>query len=277
MTDGPVDPPPDHFTRPAGVWVDPPRWRRATAFARRRPAFLIIGAQRAGTTSLYRTLSRHPRIHPALRKEVHYLDFQYAKGRHWYGAHFPLRGPGLTGEASPYYMVHPLAPNRARALNPDMKLIAILRDPVDRAWSHYNHEVRHGVETLTFEQALDAEPGRLAVDAHRLREAPHYFSYNHHHFSYLDRGRYGHYLAQWLDRFPREQLHVVRADAMFENPNRVIDETLRFLALSPAEFPGGNPPHANKAPPYPPLEPNLRARLEQHFESDAKMLDQLLP
>ena len=100
------------FTRPPGVWIDPPAWRVATAFARRAPAFLVIGAQRAATTSLYRLLTSHTGVLPALRKEVHYFDFQYAQGRRWYLAHFPLRtASGLTGEASPYYMVHPWHPS----------------------------------------------------------------------------------------------------------------------------------------------------------------------
>ena len=265
------------FTRPAGAWVDPPAWRVATAFARRPPGFLIIGAQRAATTSLYRLLTSHPGVRPALRKEVHYFDFQYAKGRSWYLAHFPLRSfSGLTGEASPYYMVHPLAPERVKRMNPRMKLIAILRDPVDRALSHYHREVRLGFEPLTFEEAVDAEPERLAADSHRLLEPPHYYSHNHHHYSYLDRGRYGHHLARWLEHFPREQLHVIRMEAMFEDPGDIIGKTLAFLGLLPVDVKRLHLPHANRAPPYDVPDPTLRARLKRHFEADQAEFEGLL-
>ena len=174
--------PPERFTRPEGVWVDPPAWMRATALARIAPSFLVIGAQRSGSTALYRHLAAHPAILPPLRKEVHYFDFQYAKGRAWYLAHFPGIQERITGnyraitfEASPYYMLHPLAPERIMAFNPDMKLIAILRDPVDRALSHYHHEARRGVETLTFEEAIAAEPERLAGAERLMKKAPHHY------------------------------------------------------------------------------------------------------
>ena len=275
--DSSAEAPTARFTRPDGIWTDPPAWRMATAFARRAPSFLVIGAQRAGTTSLYELLARHPNVRPALRKEGHYFDFQYAESRRWYLAHFPPRSaPGLTGEASPYYMVHPLAPGRVSEMNPRMKLIAILRDPVDRALSHYHLEVRHGVESLTFEQAIEAEGERLAADRHGLRQAPYFFSYNHHHYAYLDRSRYGHYLGQWRRRFPREQLHVIRAEAMFEDPHRVIDETLAFLELPPSQRMRDEVPHANKAPPNPPMDPALRARLDLHFQADRAAFDELL-
>lgn len=265
------------FTRPPGAWVDPPAWRIATAFARRPPAFLVIGAQRAATTSLYRLLTSHTGVLPALRKEVHYFDFQHAKGPQWYLAHFPLRTvSGLTGEASPYYMVHPLAPERVKRMNPRMLLIAILRDPVDRALSHYHREVRLGCEPLTFEEAVDAEPERLANDQHRLLEPPHYYSHNHHHYSYLDRGRYGHHLGRWLEHFPRQQLHVVRMESLFEDPETVIGRTLAFLGLQPLEGERLNLPHDNRAPTYPAQSPTLRARLARHFEADQARLERLL-
>ena len=265
------------FTRPSGAWVDPPAWRGVTAPVRRTPTFLVIGAQRAATTSLYRLLISHVRVLPALRKEVHYFDFQYAKGRRWYLAHFPLRtAPGLTGEASPYYMVHPLAPERVKRMNPHMKLIAILRDPVDRALSHYHREVRLGFEPLTFEEAVDAEPQRLAADQHRLLEPPHYYSHNHHHYSYLDRGRYGHHLGRWLEHFPRQQLHVVRMESLFEDPETVIGKTLAFLGLQPVDGERLHLPHDNRAPPYQAQPPILRARLARHFEADQARLERLL-
>ena len=270
---------PRRFTRPDGVRVDPPAWRKMTGFARMAPSFLVIGAQRCGSTSLYRYISMHPQVLPALRKEVHYFDFQYGKGRAWYLAHFPgahrrLTGGRrtITGEASPYYMVHPLAPERVRAFNPEMKLIAILRDPVDRALSHYHHEVRHRVEPLTFEEAIDIERERLSGTDRRLREVPHHYCYNHHHFSYLDRGRYAHYLEAWLTRFPRENLLVLRSEDMFENVNRVVNAAFAFLGLPPHEVSLRGAPAAS----YAPMSPALRDEMQRYFAADQERLAVLL-
>lgn len=261
------------------MWVDPPAWMKATAFARIPPTFIVIGAQRSGSTTLYRSLSTHPRILPPLRKEVHYFDFQYEKGRAWYLAHFPgihKRRVGdrrtITFEASPYYMVHPLAPERVRAFNPKMKLIAILRDPVDRAWSHYHHEVRLGVETLSFEDAIAAEPARLSGAERLMKQAPHHYSYAHHHFSYLDRGRYAHHLEPWLQRFPRKRLLVLRSEDMFDDPGPVMNRAFAFLGLPAHRMPADAGPRRSQAP----MRQELRERLRPFFTEDQARLEALL-
>ena len=270
---------PDRFTRPDGVWVDPPASHKLTSFARLLPSFLILGAMRSGTTSLYRYLVSHPRVLPALRKEVHYFDFQYDKGRRWYLAHFPAAPTGLkcgrplTGEASPYYLMHPLAPERVWAFNPAMKLIAILRDPVARALSHHSHEVRRGVEHLSFEAAVDVEAERLQGADRALRQAPHYYSYAHHHFSYLDRGRYAHYLQAWLDFFPRRRLLVLRSEDMFRDADRIANEVFKFLELPPHRL--RDEAAATATISRPPLEPALRDRLHGFFAADQERLREL--
>ena len=243
------------------------------------PTFLVIGAQRSGTTSLYRYLSMHPRILPSLRKEVHYFDFQYRKGRAWYLAHFPgprERAGGrhrkVSGEASPYYMVHPLAPERVRAFDPDMKLIAVLRNPAERAWSHYHHEVRRRVERLSFEEAIDAEEERLSGADRAMREAPHHYSHPHHHFSYLDRGRYAHYLEAWLNHFPRKNLFLLESEDLFADPDAVVNEIFAFLGLPSHPLSLGKaPPSSRRA-----MSPALRERLERHFAADQERLKALL-
>lgn len=271
---------PDRFTRPDGVWADPPAGHRLTASVRLTPSFLILGAQRSGTTSLYRYITSHPRVFPALRKEVHYFDFQYDRGRRWYLAHFPARwtlpksdGKPVTGEATPYYLVHPLAPQRVSEFNPAMKLIAILRNPVDRAYSHYSHEARQGIEPLAFEAALEMEPERLSGADGLLRRAPHYYSYSHHHFSYLDRGRYTHYLQAWLDRFPRRQLLILKSEDMFRDANRVANEVFAFLGLPAHRLPMEVAPSV--AVRGAPIEPGLRKRLVEFFAADQERLQEL--
>ena len=142
------------------VWT----YGRATSFGRPLPDFLILGAQKAGTTALYSYLRKHPSIIGPSWKEVSYFDRHYARGPAWYRGNFPnkLRTRGaLVGEASPSYLFHPLGPRRVRELVPEARLVALLRDPVDRALSHYNHERALGREPLSFEDALAAEDDRL--------------------------------------------------------------------------------------------------------------------
>src|SRR5919201_6138602 len=154
----------------------------ATSPLRRLPGFLILGTRRGGTTSLFNYLLEHPSVAPLFPsaqniKGVHYFDKQHAKGRAWYRSHFPtvifsafwrVRGYRMiAGEASPYYLFHPWAPQRAHELVPHAKLIVLLRNPVDRAYSHYRERVRNGVEDLTFEEAIEREPARLAGELDR--------------------------------------------------------------------------------------------------------------
>jgi hypothetical protein len=217
--------------------------REASAAARVLPDFLVIGAQKAGTTSLYAYLVAHPDICAAGRKEVHYFDLNHERGPGWYRSMFPLRAaararalrtgrPQLTGEASPYYLFHPLAPERAAALVPDAKLVVLLRDPVERAWSHYRHEVRAGREPLSFADALDAEPERLAGTVEAIRAgAPPSVWENHRRYSYVARGRYAEQLRAWLAVFEREQLLVLRAEDLFAAPEQQWRRTLDFLGV----------------------------------------------
>jgi hypothetical protein len=212
-------------------------YHQLTGSLRGLPSVLIIGAQKSGTTSLFNYLVRHPDVLPSLRKEVHYFDFNYDRGLKWYRAHFPythqLRRGTLTLDASPYYQVHPLVPQRAAELLPGVKLVALLRNPVDRALSHYQHEVRGGRETLSFAEAIEKEPERLAGEEKRLRGDPSYYSYNHHRYSYMQRGLYVEQLRRWVEHFPRSQLLVLQAESLFRAPAEVTGEVYRFLGLAP--------------------------------------------
>ena len=157
---------------------------RLTASARMTPSFLIVGAQRCGTTSMYKTLSQHPVVLPAvLHKGAHYFDTGYAHGPAWYRGHFPLlatarraaRSPAqlpITGESSPYYMFHPLAGQRIAARPAGVRLLVLLRDPVERAYSAHTHETARGFETEPFERALELEPVRLAGEEAKLIARP---------------------------------------------------------------------------------------------------------
>jgi hypothetical protein len=275
------------------------RYRLATSRFRILPAFLIIGAQRAGTTSLFHYLSLHPDVAmPSPRagpvrwaKEPHFFDEKFSQGLDWYRAFFPLAaardlrrrrgGDLLAGEATPYYLFHPAVPARVAATLPDVRLIALLRDPVERAYSHYHLMERRGRERLSFEAALDAEEERLAQVEHALFEeqeirTEHGFrAHDHHrHRSYLSRGLYAEQLERWLAYFPRGQLLVLRAEDFLARPAEIYGEVLEFLGLrswSPSGF-GTRNPGGSRAP----IDPALRARLEEQLAEPNARLARLL-
>lgn len=218
------------------------RFRVATGALRVLPDFLIIGAQKCGTSSLYRYLIEHPQAAPAARKEVHYFDWEYRRGTNWYRAHFPMAARKLVfrsltgkrmvvGEASPYYLFHPHAPGRVKALLPDVKLIALLRDPVERTLSAYQHQVRRGREPLSFEEALAQEAERLRPEIARLERDEDYNSVVHRNLAYLARGIYADQISRWFEIFPREQLLVIRSEDFFTDTTATLTQVLEFLGL----------------------------------------------
>lgn len=250
------------------------RPRLATSAWRTLPDFAIIGGQRCGTTSLYRYLMEHPCCIHAFEKEVHYFDNNYGKGVDWYLANFPtraymnllrgcLRRPVLTGEASPLYMFHPLAPQRMAEDTPKVKIIALLRNPTDRAFSHYQHEVRLGHENLDFEQALEAESDRLKGERDHMLEDPSYYSFNYAHFSYKSRGIYIEQIADWMQYFSGEQLLVLSSEDLYTEPARVMMEVQEFLHLPPKTL--RKYKAYNKGSYSEDMEPKLRTHLQEVF------------
>jgi hypothetical protein len=215
---------------------------RPTSALRPLPEFLIIGAQRCGTTSLHRYLQQHPAVlSPRLTKGVHWFDTGYDRPLSWYRSHFPTsmgrhlvqRRVGhrpITGEGSPYYLFHPHVAGRLHRHMPAARLLVILRDPVARAWSQYHHEVRRGFETLSFEDALEAEAERLSGEDERLRD-PAYRSYSHQHHSYLARGRYFEQLERVWQTFPEDQVLVLLNEELSTAPDRTIARVHEFLHL----------------------------------------------
>jgi hypothetical protein len=254
-------------------------YRLLTAPLRSLPSAVIIGTQRGGTTSLFNYLVQHPDVLPPFGKEVHYFDLHYADGVKWYRGRFPyshqLRRGSMTLDATPYYMVHPLVPQRVAQLLPDVKLIAILRNPVDRALSHYQHEVRGGRESLSFAEAIEKESERLAGEEERLRNEPYYYSFNHHRYSYTLRGLYARHLRRWLEHFPRSQLLVLQSEWLYRDPAAATEAVHRFLGLRPhrlehyeATYQQGNYERVMPEP--------LRRRLTAYFEPYNRELYQLL-
>ena len=247
---------------------------RLTYQARMLPGFLIVGAQRCGTTSMYRTLSQHPAILKAvLHKGVHYFDTGYGHGPAWYQGHFPLRARAaaarratgdepLTFESSPYYLFHPLAAQRISRDLPGVRLLVLVRDPVERAYSAHAHELARGYESEPFERALDLEEERLAGQAEKIIADPGYHSHGHQHHGYRARGRYAEQLERLAQLAGRDRVHVVDSGLFFTEPERAYDDVLAFLGLRNHGYPVFE---RHNARPRSPMPESLRTELGDYF------------
>jgi hypothetical protein len=242
------------------------------------PQFLVIGAQKSGTTSLYRYLGRHPEVVRARRKELHYFDREYARGVRWYEAQLaaPWRVLArrlvgrrtLCGEATPAYLTDPAVPARVRALLPDVRLVALLRDPSRRAISHYHHRVRNEGVSGGIVAALEAELARAEREGDE----------NLPPFGYLARGYYARQLERWLSHYPREQFLVLPAEPFYADPGPTLRRVADFVGLAPLEpaaYAGAfNVRHAGR---YESPPDELVARLDRHFAPHNERLAKLWP
>lgn len=201
------------------------------------PDFIIIGAQKSGTSSLFYLLSQHERIKASHKKEIHFFDGgiipgedNFQKGEDWYRAHFPITNKSkniLTGEASPLYMFHPLSAKRMHMLLPNVKIIAILRNPVERAISHYFHTLRGGFEPLSLMEALQKEEERIL---------PYMSSNNFNNhlagaYAYKQRGLYKQQLEKYYNIFPENQILILSTEELQLNPSKTLTDTFKFLNI----------------------------------------------
>jgi hypothetical protein len=243
--------------------------------ARMLPSFLIVGAQRCGTTSMFHVLAQHPAVFSPLlsKKELHYFDHEYDRGLRWYQSHFPMqararvaaRGAGVAPvafEGSPYYMFHPLAPSRIQRDLPGVRLLVLVRDPVERAYSQHAHQVGLGLETESFERALELEDARIEGEADRIVGDPSYFSRNHWLYAYRIRGHYADQLEHLESVFGRDRILVIDAGDFFADPGPTYDQVLEFLGLPDRGRPTFIPQNAR---PRSPMPEAVRARLEEHY------------
>jgi sulfotransferase family protein len=205
--------------------------RLMTARWRKGPDYLVIGAQKSGTTSLRNMLSQHPLIKNPIKKEIHYFDNNYHRTISWYRSNFPISQNYLTGEATPSYFYNPFVADRIKKHFPECKFILLLRNPIDRAYSHYQMHCRRGGEALSFEESIEMEEERLYIAKQKLcknPEAPHKDLYR---YSYLDRGLYDDQLARWLKFFDRSQIHIISFDEFVHKPRMTLNGICDFLHL----------------------------------------------
>ncbi len=227
------------------------------------PDFVVIGAAKCGTTYFYHLLTKHPHVEPAAAKELRFFDLLYEEGTEWYRRCFPEPRwkdgrKTISGEGTPSYLFDPHVPERMAKVIPQARLIAMLRNPVDRAYSAYYHRVRNGQDTRSFEETIEAP----------LKDP---------HHGQLSRGNYVDYLLHWSRFFSDEQMLVLKSEDFFERPQETLKPVLDFLDLPDWE------PEApelrdkvNKGKYEQKMDPDTRRRLEDFFEPHNRRLYEYL-
>lgn len=258
-----------------------------TASRRPPPELLIVGAKRGGTTSLWQYLSEHPGMLAQFptpnSKGTYFLSEEWHRGEAWWRSHFAshrvraraesqLGYAPVTGESSPYDLYHPLAPARAAQVAPDALIVAVLRNPVDRAYSHWKERSRH-TEKLSFSDAIESEAERTAGESARILADPTYISFAHRHQSYADQGRYAPMLQRWFDAYGREQVLVVTAEVFYANPQAFVDQVTDRLGLPRHTVTDTS---ARNDAPSDPMGADVRAKLQAKLVDDIAAVDDLL-
>jgi len=250
------------------------------------PDLLIIGAMKCGTTTLFRMLEQHPGFIPPNTKEIQFFNQprNHARGQGWYRAHFPtarrmsrigrrLGYRPVTGEATPA-MSAPMYARNAGRLVPTARIVVSLRNPVDRAWSHYQHYQRHPApDPVDFETAIERELNWMASGAKLCEEnflelAPH-----RHRLGYIVRGQYAEQLEDWFEHFPSDQILILHFERWIEKPNETMNRISEHLGLPAHEFRAtrANPGHYGDE-----TFIESRDRLIEHFRPWNRRLFELL-
>tara|TARA_B110000196_G_C21153068_1_gene671060 strand:+ start:2295 stop:3269 length:975 start_codon:yes stop_codon:yes gene_type:complete len=208
------------------------------------PDFILCGAPRCGTTSIYEGLSEHPNIFSAKVKEIYFFDGNFHRGENWYRYHFPpklkkfiikkiLRKKFVTGEATPFYLIHPHAAQRIKKINSKTKLIVILRNPIDRAYSHFSSAIKNGKENFSFEESIKEEENRIKGEMEKMIDDESYYSSEiYYKRAYFLQGLYYNDLNQWMKVFPKNQFLIINSEEFFKNPSKNFNEIFKFLEIS---------------------------------------------
>jgi len=244
----------------------------------RTPSFIVIGAQRCGTTSLWEYVRLHPEIGVPVKKEIHYFDHFYNKGIKWYEGKFHRCKERVIGEASPFYILHPRCPERIAKECVDVKLIVLLRNPVDRAYSHYQHEIhlpraQRREHLNSFGEALSKEEQRIEGEYERLLVEKFYRSPPLINFTYKIRGVYVDQLRRWFHYFDKSRILIIQSEYFYQSTNKVLEEVWKFLDVSPFRI--GNCRQYNNIS-YSVMSDGNRQYLEDYFRSTNEELRRFL-
>jgi len=218
-------------------------YRTITSSQRLLPNFIIVGFQKCGTTTLFDNLIKSPNIGMSSKKEVHFFDLSYWRNIGWYRAQFPLKTNKqrfeeknkesyLIGEASPLYIFHPLAPQRIKQSLPNVKLIVIMRNPVDMAYSHYQHYKRRNLEKKSFEEVVDDDERRYEKILKRFKNNE-IRDYNliEVEFPYVSMAIYVRYLKNWLNIFPKDQFLFLKTEELNQDIKTEFKKICDFLNI----------------------------------------------
>lgn len=251
---------------------------------RRIPDFLIIGAQKAGTTSMHKYLSMHPQIVMSKKKELHYFDSFLNDNNdslRKYKNNFPLRlqigQKKIAGETTPYYLFHPHVPKRVKKSIPDVKLIVLLRNPVERAFSLYNAHINSGVEKIqSFKEAIDIEDQRINNDKELLHENKFHVAKDYKFFSYLARGRYFEQIENWFKYFDENQFIFIESSSFFKNIDQSLKQVFSFLNVKNIELDLTNIKAVNKGSYTNALDNDIKNALLEYFREPNQKLYELI-
>ncbi|MGB3514431.1 MAG: tetratricopeptide repeat protein [Microcoleaceae cyanobacterium] len=237
------------------------------------PNFIVIGVKKGGTTSIYNYLTQHPQILPGIKKEVDFWSFYFHRGLDWYRAHFPKIPESenfLTGEASPSYFDSPDTPARLFHFFPKIKLIVLLRNPVDRAISNYYHEVRLNSESMSVEEVINSRLEKLTKVSSSFVTEKDYWNYQG---DYIASSVYVDWLKKWLTIFPRENLLILKSEDFYSDSETTMKQVFNFLGLPDYQI--SDYPKLN-AGYYSSMSESIRQKLSDYFQLHNQRLEQYL-
>lgn len=224
-------------------------FRTLTSPWRLLPNFIIIGYHKAGTSSLYDYLNMHPNIGAAATKEVHFFDYQFSRKIGWYREQFPQNKDKkifeknkqekfITGEASPDYILHPLVPRRIKEILSTVKLLILLRNPIDRSYSHYQHDKRRGIDPAkTFEEVISDDDNRLKIMEKKFsNDEINTYNLNEILFPYISASKYIIHINEWMKVFSKTQVLFLLTSDLEQFPQTTMDKICKFLDIPYYKF-----------------------------------------
>lgn len=247
------------------------RIKRYIGNKQKRLDFIGIGVAKAGTTALHDYLVQHPQIGMGNQKEIHFFDRpQHFFFPNWfyfrYHKHFNFNsGKKVYGEITPVYLYWRSAAAHIWEYNPKIKLFAILRNPVDRAYSQWNMNHKYGRDTIPFHEAVERE----------IERAKRVLPYQHHQYSIIDRGFYSAQIREYQRFFPKNQLLFIQYDRFKSHPKETLETLFEFLEVDKTLF-DYSPLQANVIEYEKTMDPELRKSLIEHYRNEIHEIEKML-